>query len=855
MTIRTADPRRARMARPAKRLAGISLLPMAWVLAATQAQASTAETADAGGTGTDVANAGSLATAAAARRMRPDEWEPVVRPARLPLPVTFKGRRLLPVVAEVTTRELNSVDAASLAEALRPHVTPEVIAAIEARGSAPVTPRELAALGISLSYDPASLGLVVDLAQSAQPAQSFDFSPEFAFGSGEVVTPSDVSLGVTGTLQGSRDFSNGANADRLLYDFAGFANFGGTDGVYLTFGGTFNLRGGSDRTFRRDRITLFKDFPDDVLRIAAGDLVPRVPLIAGDAEILGVTLERRYDALQPLRNIRPTGRRSFTVDRPTRIEIYANGALVQTIDALPGQVDLNQIPAFSLSSNISIIVEDTTGRRELDSFTLVNDIELLGAGFSEFGFSAGVLRRGNGLNLSYSDNPVATGEYARGITDALTLGGHFILAEDYQNVGMRAAALGFGGAFFTGVSFSNQDDLQGYAASFAYRGDPLRLSELDSQFNFRADYNSRNYRPLSQFQILDTVKFDLAADYRINLTNRVAVVAGGNYFERYNSDETARSVFAGVQLSIGRALGSFTARYSRFGDQTDRGVLFTLTMPLGRNHFSNASYDTGSEQARFEFRRIRDITVPEVDYGVIAETGPLGDRFTGQARFANSRFNLDIEAVSNQPSLASGGRDQNIGQFRLQSGFAFADGSFGIGRNPARGFIMVDRHPSLGEAQIDVENSGAGRRAGQANGLGPAVIPQLGGYRPDIIRVDPINVPTGYDVGAGEYVSYPGAASGVKITIGSDAFRAALVTLVQPDGTPVALQSGSVRNLETGATESVFTNRAGRALFSNLAPGRYVAEFPDAGASYEFVVTSEDPVFIDRGQQTARIAP
>jgi outer membrane usher protein len=41
-----------------------------------------------------------------------------------------------------------------------------------------------------------------------------------------------------------------------------------------------------------------------------------------------------------------------------------------------------------------------------------------------------------------------------------------------------------------------------------------------------------------------------------------------------------------------------------------------------------------------------------------------------------------------------------------------ADGVVGIGRNPGRGFVMVDKHPSLQGARVDVENSGVGRRGG-----------------------------------------------------------------------------------------------------------------------------------------------
>lgn len=774
---------------------------------------------------------------------------------RISLPPTLDGNRLPPVMAEITMTSLIGIQGGSLLDALGDRLAQQTRLALETRRADYIPVADLAEFGITASYDPANLAIALQLLSAATGSQRFDFSNRFDYGAAVRANPADLAAGFTGTLIGGQDFSGGSNTQRLIYDFAGFANVGGRNGVYMTYGGTFNIQGGSGRTFDRNRITVFKDFEDRVLRVAAGDLVPTVPLIAGDVEIMGVSVERRFDALQPLRNIRPTGRRSFTVDRPSRIEIYANGALVQTINANPGEIDLNQIPALSLTSNISIIVEDTTGRRELDSFTLANDIELLSKGISEFTFSAGALRRASNRGFVYSDTPIATGQFVRGFTDSVTAGGHFIVSQDYQNIGLRGATLGLRGAVFSGISVSRDSARTGYAASLAYRGDPLQLSDLGSQLNFRFDYQSRGYRRLSLFQLIDNVKFDVAADYRINLSTRFAISLGGNYFERYNQPDKTRALFGGVQVSFGRMLVSATARYAEVGQRTDAGILATLTVPLGSAHFANASFDTATEQARFEVRRLRDITVPEFDYGVIAESSPLQDRLTGQTRFANSRFNLDVEFTAIRPDSSLGARAQDLGQFRLQSGFAFADGQFGIGRNPARGFVMVDRHSSLKGAKIDVENSGVGRRAGQTNALGPAVIPQISGYRPDTIRVDVLEAPVGYDIGPGEYITDPGALSGVKITIGSDAFRTAIVTLTNPDGVPVGLRYGTVRNIETDQTETFFTNATGRAVFSQLAPGRYRVEFMDNDLFYDFVISDEDPAIIRAGQKAMEVMP
>lgn len=769
----------------------------------------------------------------------------------------FEGNRLALVTAELTLTELRGIEAGSLELALGNKLAAPLREVLKREAGNYLAVARLAELGIIAAYDPANLTIALSLAKEAVGAQTFDFVSDVRLGAAERVQPSGLALGITGNLVGSRDFSDPQARNQLLYSFAGFANFGGRDGVYVAFGGTVDLAGTQQRTFERDRLVAFKDFEGPALRVAAGDLVAGLPLIAGEADVAGVSLERRYDALQPLRNIRPTGRRQFVLERPARIEIYANGALVQALEVNAGPVDLNRIPALSLSTNISIIIEDATGRREIDSFTLANDIELLAAGISEFNFTAGMMRQPAARGFVYSAKPLLTGQYARGFSDVVTAGAHFALMTDYQNAGVTFASLAPGGALFLGGSASHDVTTGelGYAVSLAYRGDPLRLSDLDSQLNFRLDYRSADYRRLSQVLAPDPIKLDMALDYRLSLTERVAVSLGGNYLANHGPGPATRAVFAGVQVAFGRVLASATARYAEIGGRTDRGVLATLTVPLGRNHFSTASYDSVTRQARLEARRVRDITVPEFDYGMIAEHSPMFDRMTGQARFANSRFNLDVELVATRADASSGMRDQNMVNFRLQSGLAFADGVLGIGRNPGRGFVMVDKHPSLEGARVDVENSGVGRRAGQSNAFGPAVISQLSGYRPDNIRVSVLGAAPGYDIGPGEYLSDPGALSGVKLRIGSEAYRSALVTFVLPDGSPVKLADGVVRNLATGETSGVFTNSAGRAVLSKLAEGRYRVELMGGDIAFEFTVDKGAPAIIRLGTQTMEVAP
>src|SRR5690606_17156677 len=126
---------------------------------------------------------------------------------------------------------------------------------------------------------------------------------------------------------------------RLL--LTGFANWGGATGLNLLFGGNAGLNDGG---FERDRLVLFKDDARRVLRLSAGDLLPAQARMAGAPDLLGVSIERNHQALQPLRNVRATGRRSLTLERQSRVEVYVNGALVQSFLAEPGPINIRDIP-------------------------------------------------------------------------------------------------------------------------------------------------------------------------------------------------------------------------------------------------------------------------------------------------------------------------------------------------------------------------------------------------------------------------------------------------------------------------------------------------------------------------------
>ncbi len=761
--------------------------------------------------------------------------------SQLGLPLVLEGQSIGEAPAEVAGLDLVALDARSLSQVLDWRINPETLKALQAQqGFLGVD--ALSALGIGVVLNRSSLTLDVTLDPKARAAQEIALRSMMQPDGSVAVPAAAFAAGLTGSLQYLR--SEGAfSRSTTSLDLSGFANMGGKDGLYLLYGGSIGLSGGR-MDYRRDRVLAFHDDVNSALRYSAGDLYPILPTLVGDIQLAGLSIERNYQEIQPLRNVRPTGQRSFRVERPSRIEIYSNGALLRTLEVQPGVVDLRSLPAIATTSNISIVVEDSFGRREIDAFTLSSEIELLATGLSEFNLSAGLLLDDRFGSFRYGDDPVAAGFYRRGVSEGLTLGAHFAAAASVQNLGADTALLILGGLLTSSLTASHGDSGSGAAILVEYRGDPFGLGARNAQLNLRAEGRSRQYENLGSFGG-DSLKLDAFAEYRFDLTDMLGLSFGASIFDRYDEPGSTRSVYAGLQASLGRAFVTATGRYAARADGSgDSGVLLTLSLPLGRMHFISANVDSGTGRSRVEFRKRRDFAIPDYDYSGFIQHAPTADEAGARARFANSRF----EAEGFASHLLQDAGDTTSMGLRAQAGIAYADGTVAVGRDPGRGFALVKKSASLGSARVDVFGQGSNRRIAQANALGPAVVPQVSPYRPDNISVGIIGDNPYADVGPGEYQTDAGASTGHVIPVGTDVTLSGIVRFLRPDGAPLAARYGIARRQDGGSSEPIFTTSEGRAFIPDLRAGTYLMEFDNGRFHASVDVPSGSDGQIDLGQ-------
>ena len=771
--------------------------------------------------------------------------QPEEQQATLSLPLVIDGRRYQPVTATITQSRAVAVSSIDLARATSDLLTDQTSAAILALGDGLVAVESYAPLGISVSLNPATLAIEASVDPSLLRGRTVAASRDIDFTGVERITPSNFSFGVTAAAIASSTLDSNFEPNTQI-DFAGFLNIGGIRGLNIDYGGNFQVaNGGGRRTFIRDRIVGFTDWPDQAFRLSAGDVIPNQSRLAGAFDVFGLNFERNYEAIQPTRNIRPNAARSLRLERRSAVEVYVNNVLVERFIADPGPIDITRIPLAAFSNNVSIVVEDSLGRREVESFAFGSDINLLAEGLDQFSFSAGLLRNPLAIGFSYTDDPVMSAFYQRGLSSTLTIAGHAVVTEATQSVG-AGAAIGVGVGTITLDAALSEDEIlgTGVAAGATFRGSPFFGVDQGEFATLTFDYRSREFTSLDQFGFLQNIKFDLRAEYQIDVAQRTALFASANYVERYDIDDPDVFLSAGFRQNFDSFFVTLAARYAeRANADTDVGVLATLTIPFGTRNSFTATYDTASNRGRAEFRRLRGLTLPEVDYRIGVSRSPNDNSLFGSLGFANTRF--DTEADVTQRFGRDGSSDDRFGTVRFQTGIGYADGEFAVGRDPGRGFAIVSRHESIEDSQIAVRTSAAGRELAFANDFGSAIATINSPYRPQEVTVDAQNLPIGYDIGAGRYLLESGARSGLLIEVGSDAFRTAIATLLVDDA-PVALEYGRYTKVgdEDAPPSTFFTNRSGRAAFSNLSPGDYVIEIPGIRARGTFTISEESEALV-----------
>lgn len=786
---------------------------------------------------------------------RPD-LNPYDRDIDLTVPLTYRERTLGEVPIHLTADDRYSLATEPFLKLLRPLLNDRARAKLEAAlGSGPAFgDDELAGTGISLTYDPSALAVVVVRIGADERAVEFLFPAPGRDEDMPDIAPASFSAFLNINVAGMKVW--GAD-DRFLAPSVfldGAMRFGGLvlegDAQFSEdYGPT-----GSNYRFDRHYVRLVYDQPGAFRRFYAGDLQPEIRGQQTFVRMGGIGVSRQRRRFDQFRSAILQGNRQIVLQRSSTIDVFRNGALLRQFRLDPGSYDLSTLPLISGSNDVSIQVRDDAGGVQNIAYNSYLDPIDLQPGDFEYGAYFGKTSTRFGRSPVYNGDFAFSGFFRKAFVDKPAIGVGVQASAKVQNiVGQTQFILRDSSRLQLDLAASNaRDHGTGYSAGLTYDLLFDRGGKVDA-VTFRADYISRRYAGLGNESPDNPTSWSLSANYSHALTQEITALLGLSYLkgrddlgDSYRLDANTSYRFA-RKWSV-RAGVNYTRYDGGFDRQNGFGFNLSLVFQPSYRDRTEARYESNTENATLSYVHSPSGLIDSVGYGAIVGRDFGSANAQAFADYIGNRFDASA-------SHAAYGRgfdtldQQQVTTLRVGTSLAFADGQFGVGRRITDSFGLLYAHPTLnGHSVVAGQSLARNDYMSKSGTFGAAVNGYLTSYTSQSIQYDVEDPPRGYDIGPGVVRVKPPYKSGYAVRVGTEAFVSATGTLLQPDGQPVSLGGGRVWpvGVKDAASTPFFTNSTGRFAIQNLRPGTvYRVELFGSGQTFEFTVPKETDGLVD----------
>jgi outer membrane usher protein len=758
----------------------------------------------------------------------PTRFNATGRTVTLTVPAKDGAVYLGDIILTIDTNDRVEFSAQRLLDLLSNVVDPAVLRALQGSFAArtTLTPADFEASGIRIRYNPQDLALELTIASERRASRTVQVSPLDRARIGDFAQPAGFSAYVN--IRGNVDYLwEGPNdgVQEPIFFLDGAARIGRvvaeTEAIYQP--------GSNGVDFQRLGSRFIYDDLNNLIRWTGGDLQPVTRGFQSSPDIAGISLFRSYSVLQPQQIVRPRGDRSFRLDRPSTVEIQANGQIVRRLQLQPGVYNLRDFPFTQGSNDIRVSILDDAGRSEILRFNVFLDQSQLARGLTEFGFYAGVEAPLEADGPNYSDDFIMTGFVRHGFSDFLTAGLNFQANGDAQMGGVEAVWAMPIGTVAANFSISHIDGFgSGRAVLVTFQRLIQRPNGRSDSLSLFFESRSRNFGPVDTFIPSNPYDWEVGGGYSHAFTDAVYGGVDGRYSHGRDGTRDAWNLRGTMGYRINDQF-TLTGDVRWEQDTIGRRVsgLISLTVRLGRYSNLRADYDTRFDRARLSFNSLHGQGVGSYNLAADIERSNFGSGINLAANYFTNRAELGLSHFGTFADDFGNSLNQRT-SLRFATSLAIADGEFSMGRPIYDSFAIVRGHQSLRNASILVDPSPFGFTAATGS-LGTAVHPSLSSYAERTITVDAPTAPAGVDLGQGSFRVFPPYRSGYVLEVGSAYSVTALGRLLNRDGEPVALVTGTATEIAHPNREPVqiFTNREGRFGATGLAPGRWRVQMND----------------------------
>lgn len=553
--------------------------------------------------------------------------------------------------------------------------------------------------------------------------------------------------------------------------------------------------GPGEAVTRLDTTWTYED-QDSLLRTRVGDFIGGSLPWTRPVRLGGVQIARDF-AMRPDLITFPIPELRGAADVPSTVDVYIDNVKQFSGEVKPGPFEVLDLPVVTGQGDARIVVRDAQGRETVRSMPFYASSSLLRTGLVDYAADLGVIRHGYG-DKSFSYRGLAgSGSIRYGLNDDLTLEAHVETGPGLvMGGGGFVAAIGEFGTANAALAVSDTAKGTGaqYAVGYEYRSRRwnVRLSRIAAIGPF-ADLAALDGSPAARSVSQVSVGLTFNDGGSLGLAY-VGIDRGTEGRSRIVSGSYARPLTRTSQI--------MTTAFVDLDDPDNAGAMVSVAMPLGETTDigADASVQNGRFLATARAAYTERTGVADRGYSLYGEMSQ-GDlsRYAGRADWRTrwADFGLAADAVDGEAGVRA----------EMRGAVVFGEGDFFLAQRIDDSFAIVDA--GLPDVGVMLENRPAGRT--NANGL--LLVKGLRAYEANAMAIDVVDLPPDADYDAARRVVVPSYRGGVVVQFAVRAGAAAVVTVVDGSGQPVA--AGSTMMLQGGVTAPVGYD--GIAYISDLA--------------------------------------
>jgi len=694
-------------------------------------------------------------------------------------------------------------------------------------------------LGDKFKYDEPSQSISFDLTDNQRVARTFDAMPS----SPQIPVSTSWGSVLNYTLFGSE--TSGLNPRQATFSGASASLEARTFTPYgtLTQTGILGTTTTRDMTMLRLDTAFSYSHPESLVTYQVGDSISGALAWTRSIRFGGIQAQRNFAMRSDLVTA-PLPSFAGSAAVPSTLDVYLNNSKTYTQEVPPGPFQVNNLPLIS-GGEARLVLRDATGREVETTLPFYTSPQMLREDLTYFSVETGFPRIHYGTESDdYVAKEFASMSVRHGMYDWLTLEGHGEEVAGMYNGGAgilaRTGNFGILSAAASGSWYQGQPGLQTY---LSYETKIWGISFSGSSTRTFMNYNDVASVTAPVINALTALNIPVSTgssppkatdrvtagfrlpDYSSLGLSFVHLLPASGPASNLVSIAWSRAAFAQSQV--------FVTAFADVSNRQNYGAFAGISIPIGESSSITSGATTSKSGTSFTTDASRPLASESGSYGwrVRDSEGAVVDR-SAAGSYRSSVATVQAGVEQSQGNVIRG-TAQVDGAVAAMGSSVFATNRIDDS------FAVVD----TGTPGVPVlyEN----RPAGETNGSGKLLIPNLRAYGSNKISIDPKGLGVNDEIETTEEVVAPADRSGVLVSFKTTTnVQEAVVILVGADGKPLAV--GSKGKLDGGAADFV-VGYDGRAFVKDLKGANAVTVSLEKGechASFDYTAASDHQVMI-----------